>query len=60
MQIKSPVTPALSQWERGNCRQSVGESSGAGMFQGRPLLFPLLGERVRVRGWLNPLATAEL
>jgi hypothetical protein len=53
MQTESPLTPALSRRERENCRQPVGKSSGAGMFQGRPLLFPLIGERVRVRGSFN-------
>jgi hypothetical protein len=53
MQAELPLTPALSRRERENCRQPVGESSGAGMFQDRPLPFPLLGERARVRGSFN-------
>jgi hypothetical protein len=53
MQTELPLTPALSRRERENCRQPACESSGAAIFQDRPLLFPLLGERARVRGSFN-------
>jgi hypothetical protein len=36
-----PLTPALSPRERENRRQSGGASQAAGVFEPRPLLFPL-------------------
>src|SRR5437763_14576951 len=44
--------------EREDHRQSVGESYGLAMFEGRAVLLPLLGERAGVRG--NGLRMVQL
>lgn len=47
--MSGPLTPALSRWERENCRQSVGETDAIGNFEGELYCSLSLGERVRVR-----------
>jgi hypothetical protein len=45
-----PLTLALSHRERENRRQPAGETKAVAIRFRRPLLFPLLAERARVRG----------